>query len=51
MPWRTADRTLQELHLLGLLVIDDQPWGQGKVRWLYSLAEDVQASTLDRLSQ
>jgi hypothetical protein len=41
LPWRTADRTLKELHLLGLLDADDP---DGRTR--YRLAEDVDAGTL-----
>jgi hypothetical protein len=41
LPNTTVDRALQELQLLGLLVVTDTPYGQGKVRWAYSLAADV----------
>ena len=51
LPRTTVDRTLQELHLLGLLVVGDEPWGQGRVRWVYSLAADVSAGTLARFTR
>ena len=51
LPRQTVDRVLQELHLLGLLVVADEPWGQGKVRWVYSLAPDVSAATLARFTR
>jgi hypothetical protein len=51
LPRQTVDRVLQELHLLGLLVVGDEPWGQGRVRWVYSLAADVSAGTLARFTR
>jgi hypothetical protein len=39
LPRKTVDRTLQELQLLGLLLVEDVPWGHS-VRWSYELAED-----------
>lgn len=45
LPRKTVDRTLQELHLLGLLIVADKEWGQG-VRWVYSLAPDVSTGVL-----
>ena len=42
IPRKTADRVLQELHLLGLLSIEEEPRGES-VRWLYSLDESVSA--------
>lgn len=50
LPRQTVDRILQELHLLGLLVVGDERWGQG-VRWVYSLAADVSAATLARFTR
>lgn len=49
LPRNTVDRTLQELHLLGLLVVDEQPYGQS-VRWAYSLAGDVDPAAVAKLS-
>lgn len=51
LPRKTVDRVLQELHLLTLLVMDGQPYGPegDKVRWLYSLADDVDPLILKRL--
>src|SRR5260370_4860106 len=52
IPKTTVDRTLQELHLLGLLTVEDVPWGQqGSVRWAYTLAKNVQVETLRRLTR
>jgi hypothetical protein len=52
LPNTTVDRVLQELHLLGLLVVDDLPYGsQGRVRWAYSLAADVSAATLQKFTR
>lgn len=48
LPRNTVDRMLQELHLLGLLTVADQPWGQS-VRWVYTLATSVKATTLEEL--
>ena len=46
----TVDRTLQELHLLGLLVVEDQPYGEDKVRWLYSLAPGIDQAAVASLA-
>src|SRR5262249_48235807 len=51
LPRQTVDRTLQELHLLELLVVDEEPYGDGKHRWLYRLAETVDAKTLPNLTR
>lgn len=49
-PRQTIDRTLQELHLLGLLVVDEEPYGEtGRVRWVYSLAPTVTTETAETL--
>lgn len=45
-PRTTVDRTLQELHLLGLVVIDDVGDGHG---WRYSLAPTVDRIALARV--
>jgi DNA-binding transcriptional ArsR family regulator len=47
-PRSTVDRQLQSLHMLGLLVLDedDEFKGNGK-RWLYSLATCVDPGVLD----
>ena len=49
LPRKTVDRVLQELHLLGLLVVDDEKYGDS-VRWIYSLAGDVNATALAELT-
>jgi hypothetical protein len=54
-PRATVDRVLHELHLLGLLVIADDPSSveDRRVGWRYSLtvdAERVRANTLRRLA-
>jgi hypothetical protein len=51
VPRKTVDRVMQELHLLRLLVIEEQPWGDDGVRWLYSLAPDVERTALDTLTR
>lgn len=50
LPRNTVDRTLQELHLLGLLEVDAAEYGQ-RTRWMYSLAEHVDRATLEMLSR
>ena len=45
----TVDRPLQELHLLELLVVTEQPWGES-VRWAYTLAPDVSTDALKKLT-
>jgi len=51
LPRQTVDRTLQELHLLELLIVDEEPYGDGKHRWLYQLAETVDEQTLANLTR
>jgi hypothetical protein len=50
LPRRTVDRVLQELHLLELLHVDAVPRGES-VRWLYTLAESVDAEVLRSLTK
>lgn len=50
LPRKTVDRALQELHLLGLLTLDEEPWGNG-VRWVYSLADDIDPAALEKLAR
>ncbi len=50
LPRRTVDRVLQELHLLGLLRIDELPRGDS-VRWLYSLDGSVDREVLRSLTE
>jgi hypothetical protein len=50
LPRKTVDRVLQELHLLELLVVTELKYGQS-VRWAYSLADDEDAATLQRLAR
>ncbi|MFF4270147.1 hypothetical protein [Streptomyces sp. NPDC001536] len=50
LPRKTADRVLQELHLLGLLDVAEEPWGQG-VRWSYRLADRVNHDALGKLAR
>jgi hypothetical protein len=47
LPRKTVDRTLQELHLLGLLVVRSNTLN----RWEYMVAADVDAEALDRLAR
>lgn len=49
LPRNTVDRTLRELHLLGLLTVSSVKWGEGS-RWTYSLATGVNADTLSTLN-
>jgi hypothetical protein len=51
LPWTTVDRTLQELHLLGCLVVDEEPYGQGKTRWIYRLAPGVDEAVLAKFTR
>jgi hypothetical protein len=51
LPRQTVDRTLQELHLLELLKVEDEPYGDGKVRWLYALADDVDVATVEKFTR
>jgi hypothetical protein len=50
LPRKTVDRVLQELHLLGLLEVNEVPWGQ-TVRWAYTLTGSVSADALLSLTQ
>jgi predicted transcriptional regulator len=50
LPRKTVDRVLQELHLLGLLRIEEEPWGES-VRWLYTLDTSVDAEVLGSLTR
>lgn len=49
LPRRTVDRTLQEMHLLGLLVVEEEPYGE-KVRWLYMLAPEIDLDAVRSLA-
>jgi predicted transcriptional regulator len=48
-PRATADRTLQALHMLGLATCWEEPCGDTKTRWRYSLASDVDLDALTHL--
>ncbi|MDV9170942.1 hypothetical protein R6V09_12450 [Streptomyces sp. W16] len=50
LPRKTADRVLQELHLLGLLTVDEEPYGQ-TVRWIYTISEDIDPDALRKLAR
>ena len=50
LPRMTVDRGLQELHLLGLLVVDELDLG-GRARWIYSLADEVSRDDLGTLTR
>lgn len=50
LPRKTCDRVLQELHLLGLLTVDERAWGES-VRWIYSLSEDISSDALRKLAR
>jgi hypothetical protein len=49
IPRTTADRTLQELQLVGLLHVDHVDYGPGRVRWCYAVAPGVDAADLDAI--
>ena len=49
LPRKTVDRVLQELQLLSLLRVHDVSYGSS-VRWVYSLEDDVDRASLDKLS-
>lgn len=51
VPRKTADRALQELHLLGLLEVEYEEYGDGKVRWLYSVAEPDDVEVIRKLAR
>lgn len=51
LPRTTVDRTLQELHLLELLQVDEVPYGDGRSRWIYALAPTTDADTVLRLTR
>lgn len=51
LPRMTVDRTLQELHLLGLLVVDEIDAGQRYPTWIYSLAEETDRADLATLTR
>ncbi len=47
-PRSTVDSELQALHMLGVATVDEQEVGdEGKVRWHYSLADNVAPQALD----
>jgi hypothetical protein len=50
LPRKTVDRVLQELQLLGLLTVDDEPWGPHSTRWVYTLAVGVDEHTIKSLT-
>jgi hypothetical protein len=50
LPRQTVDRCLQELHLLGLVVVDEVPYGENRTRWIYSLADDVSTDALQKFT-
>jgi len=48
-PRATVDRTLQALHMLGLLACDEEEGSTGRTVWRYSLSRDVSTEALGRL--
>lgn len=50
LPRKTVDRLLQELHLLGLLEVDEEPYGNS-TRWRYSLADPERKAALQKLAR
>ncbi|TMR41520.1 ArsR family transcriptional regulator [Actinomadura geliboluensis] len=51
LPRKTVDRVLQELHLLGLLTVDEVEYGNDRVRWIYSLAEEISRPAVEKLAR
>ncbi|TDD35263.1 ArsR family transcriptional regulator [Actinomadura sp. KC06] len=51
LPRKTVDRVLQELHLLGLLTVDEIEYGQDRVRWIYSLADSISRPAVEKLAR
>ena len=46
-PRKTVDRQLQALHILGVLTVDEQEYyTDGRTRWFYTLANEIDPSTL-----
>jgi hypothetical protein len=45
-PWHTVDRQLQALHMLGVLDVLEEAYGE-KTRWHYSLAANIDPKALD----
>ena len=50
LPWKTVDRALQELQLLGVLVVYSVAYGM-RTRWIYQLAGDLSETALKRLAR
>lgn len=50
LPRKSIDRVMQELHLLGLLEVDAEKYGQGE-RATYRIAGTIDASTLTKLAR
>jgi predicted transcriptional regulator len=52
MPKTTVDRTLQELQLLGLLVVYHVPYGESsRIRWMYALAPGIDRGDLAKCTR
>lgn len=51
LPYTTTDRTLQELHLLGALVIEDADAAGEDKRWRYSIADAIDTDAMSRLRE
>jgi len=50
LPRKSIERVMQELHLLGLLAITEEKYGQGE-RWRYSIAQDISVDVLGKLAR
>jgi hypothetical protein len=54
MPRQTVDRALQEMQLLRLLVVEDEPApterDPERARWVYSLAPDIDAAVVRKVT-
>jgi hypothetical protein len=47
-PWKTVDRQLQALHMLGITDVEEIPYGNSgeKSSWLYSLSADIKVDSI-----
>lgn len=47
-PRTTVDRQLQALHMLRVVTVDEEPYASdGRVRWFYSLSDEINSDALD----
>lgn len=46
-PRSTVDRQLQALHMLGVTTVSEEHYSADRVRWFYSLADEINPTALD----